>query len=151
MVIAGNSDGIFKRLMQAIGRADLAADPALGRNEGRVQHIDTIDRAIGEWTSRHELDEVLAALRRADVPVGKIYTAADIHRDAQYRARDMIEHATLPDGAAVDLPGIVPKLSDTPGTTKWLGPTLGEHVEQVLGSLGIAGAALDDLRARGIV
>lgn len=151
VVIAGNSDGIFKRLMQAIGRHDLAVDPALARNEGRVQHIDTIDRAIGEWTSRHELDEVLAALRRADVPVGKIYTAADIHQDAQYRARDMIEHATLPDGAAVDLPGIVPKLSDTPGTTEWLGPTLGEHVEQVLGSLGIAGPALDDLRARGIV
>ena len=151
VVIAGNSDGIFKRLMQAIGRDDLAADPALGKNEGRVEHIRKIDGAIGEWTSRHELDEVLAVLRRADVPVGKIYTAADIHRDEHYRSRNMIERATLPDGASVDLPGIVPKLSETPGMTEWLGPTLGEHVEHVLGSLGIGGDVLDQLRAKGVV
>jgi formyl-CoA transferase len=151
VVIAGNSDGIFKRLMEAIGRDDLATDAALARNEGRVQHIDTIDGAIAEWTSRHLLDEVLAALRRADVPVGKIYTAADIHQDPHYRSRDMIEHATLPDGAPVDLPGIVPRLSATPGWTRWLGPTLGEHVGEVLESLGIRGEALEQLRAQGIV
>lgn len=151
VVIAGNSDGIFKRLMQAIGRVDLAQDPRLADNEGRVEHIVMIDEAISAWTSLHDLEHVLPALEDADVPVGKIYTAADIHADRHYRARDMIERASLPDGQPVDLPGIVPKLSVTPGATAWLGPALGEHVAQVLGSLGISGAALAELRAQGIV
>lgn len=137
--------------MQAIGRADLADDPALAGNEGRVRQIDRIDGAITEWTSKHALDEVLAALRRADVPVGKIYTAADIHGDPHYRSRGMIEPAALPDGQPVDLPGIVPKLSATPGATRWIGPELGQHVESVLASLGISGAALAELREHGIV
>jgi formyl-CoA transferase len=151
VVIAGNSDGIFKRLMRAIGRADLADDPALARNDGRVEHIEQIDGAIEDWTSRHELEEVLTAMRAADVPAGKIYSAADIYEDAHYRARGMIERVVLPDGSPVDLPGIVPKLSRTPGATEWPGPALGEHVEEVLGSLGISGATLEALRAGGIV
>ena len=151
VVIAGNSDGIFKRLMHAIGRDDLGTDPALAGNEGRVRHIDRIDDAISAWTSRHALDEVLFALEQAQVPVGKIYTAADIHADAHYRSRDMIEPAVLPDGTSIDVPGIVPKLSVTPGETRWVGPELGEHVESVLESIGISGAALAELRAQGIV
>jgi formyl-CoA transferase len=97
------------------------------------------------------LAAVLTALEAADVPVAKIYTAADIHADPHYNARGMIEHAVMPDGQALDLPGIVPKLSETPGTTEWLGPVLGQHVEEVLASLGISGAALADLRERRIV
>ncbi len=151
VVIAGNSDGIFKRLMQAVGRADLADDPELAGNEGRVRRIDDIDGAIADWTSQHTLGDVLVALEKADVPVAKIYTAADIHADDHYRARDMIEHTAMPDGQPLDIPGIVPKLSATPGATAWVGPTLGEHVEEVLASLGIRGAALADLRERGIV
>ena len=151
VVIAGNSDGIFKRLMQAVARPDLAEDAELARNEGRVRRIDVIDQAISDWTSHRTLVEVLTALDQADVPVAKIYTAADIHADRHYRARDMIEHTTMPDGQPLDLPGIVPKLSATPGVTAWVGPTLGEHVDEVLDSLGIRGATLADLRERGIV
>ena len=151
VVIAGNSDGIFKRLMHAIGRADLAEDKALAGNAGRVAHIDVIDEAISAWTSRLSLDEVLDALRNADVPVGKIYSAADIHGDPHYRHREMIERAAMPDGQAVDIPGIVPKLSRTPGQTRWVGPALGAHVDEVLDALGIDGAARAALRAEGVV
>lgn len=137
VVIAGNSDGIYKRLMQAVGRSDLAANPALAGNEGRVQQIDLIDGAIAAWTSTRPLDEVIEALRRADVPVGKIYSAADIHGDEHYRSRGMIEPVTLSDGATLDIPGIVPKLSVTPGATRWLGPELGQHTDAVLAEAGI--------------
>ena len=151
VVIAGNSDGIFKRLMHAVGRPDLAEDPALARNEGRVQQIDTIDGAIAEWTSRRSLDEVIVALRTADVPVGRIYTAADIHGDPHYRARGMIEPVVLPDGHPVDIPGIVPKLSATPGQTRWLGPDLGAQTEAVLTELGMKSEEVAILRREGVV
>jgi formyl-CoA transferase len=151
VVIAGNSDGIFKRLMHAVGRQDLAEDPALARNEGRVQQIDTIDGAIAAWTSRRSLDEVIAALREADVPVGRIYTAADIHGDPHYRARGMIEPVVLPDGQPVDIPGIVPKLAATPGRTRWLGPDLGAHTEAVLTELGLKAGEVAALRGEGII
>ena len=151
VVIAGNSDGIFRRLMQAIGRADLAADPALGSNEGRVQQIDMIDAVISDWTSRHSLAEVLTALEKADVPVGRIYTAADIAGDPHYQDRAMLERITLPDGEAMDIPGIVPKLSETPGRTEWIGPPLGAHVQEVLASVGIGSAELEELRRSKIV
>ena len=137
VVIAGNSDGIFKRLMYATNRADLADDPALAGNEGRVKQIDLIDDAIAAWTSQHTLDEVVEALARADVPVGRIYSAADIHADAHYRSRGMIEPVTLPDGATLDIPGIVPKLSVTPGATRWIGPELGQDTDAVLAEAGI--------------
>ena len=143
VVIAGNSDGIFKRLMQAIGRPDFAEDPALAHNDGRVQRIDVIDAAISDWTSRHSLEEVLSALEAVEVPVGKIYTAADIHSDVHYRERGMIERVVLPDGQAVDLPGIVPRLSETPGRTEWVGPALGAHVGDVLATLGFDAGALE--------
>src|SRR5436190_19086362 len=94
---------------------------------------------------------VLGALETSDVPVAKIYTAADIHQDPQYQARGMIEHTVMPDGEPLDVPGVVPRLSETPGGTRWAGPALGAHVEEVLASLGIRGAALADLRKRGIV
>lgn len=151
VIIAGNADSIFKRLMHAIGRSDLAEDPRLAKNEGRAQHSQLIDDAIAEWTMQHELPHVLEVLEKASVPSGKIYTAADIYEDPHFRARDMILPIPLPDGTVVDFPGIVPKLSETPGITKWLGPTLGEHVEEVLASIGITGAALDELRAEGVI
>ena len=151
VVIGGNSDGIFKRLMHAIGRADLAEDPALARNDGRVQQVATIDAAIADWTSQRPLDDVLATLQRADVPVGRIYTAADVYADPHFRHRGMIEPTVLPDGQPVDLPGIVPRLGATPGETRWIGPSLGAHTEEVLGTLGIAGAALAALKEEGVV
>ena len=151
VVIGGNSDGIFKRLMEAIGRPDLASDPALTYNDGRVQKIEIIDAAISEWTSMHPLNDVVTALERAEVPVAKIYTAADIHADPHFRHRGMIEPVVLPDGMAVDLPGIVPRLSETPGRTTWIGPPLGAHAGEVLGRLGMDQAAVDDLRKEGVI
>ena len=151
VVIGGNSDGIFKRLMQAIGRQDLAEDPALAHNDGRVQRIDVIDAAISDWTSRHSLEEALSALEAVEVPVGKIYTAADIHSDVHYRERGMIERVVLPDGQAVDLPGIVPRLSETPGRTEWVGPALGAHVGDVLATLGFDAGALEALRKERVI
>ena len=151
VVIGGNSDGIFKRLMHAVGRPDLADDPTLAHNDGRVQKNEIIDAAISGWTSRYSLDDVLSALEAAEVPVGKIFTAADIHADVHYRERGMIEPVVLPDGQAVDLPGIVPKLSETPGRTTWIGPPLGAHVQEVLTSFGFDAAAVEVLRAEGVV
>jgi formyl-CoA transferase len=117
--------------MQAIGRPDLADNPALAHNDGRVEHNDVIDTAISAWTRRHSLDEALATLGAAEVPVGKIYSAADIDADPHFRERGMIESVALPDGSPVDIPGIVPKLSDTPGRTRWIGPELGAHNQEV--------------------
>ena len=151
VVIGGNSDGIFKRLMQAVGRTDLAEDPALARNDGRVAQIGMLDAAIADWTLRRPLEDVLSVLQQAEVPVGKIYAAGDIHADPHYRSRGMIEPAVLPDGQPFDLPGIVPKLSATPGGTAWLGPALGAHVESVLASVGIDGTEVAQLRARGVI
>lgn len=151
VIVAGNSDGIYKRLMHAIGRSDLAEDPKLARNDGRARESDMLDQAISAWTSQHDLEHVLEVLEKAAVPSGRIYTAADIYEDPHYRAREMIQRFSLPDGHPVDLPGIVPKLSETPGETKWLGPALGEHTEEVLASLGISGEAFKELRTQGVV
>lgn len=151
VIIAGNSDSIFKRLMLAIGRRDLADDPALARNDGRVAHNGVIDAAITAWTSQRDLDEVLRVLDAAEVPGGRIYTAADIHADPHYAARGMIAHHTLPDGAPIELPGIVPRLSATPGRTRWVGPALGEHTAEVLAGLGIDANELAALKADGVI
>jgi formyl-CoA transferase len=151
VAIAANGDGIFKRLMQAIGRADLADDPELVNNEGRTRHSARLDAAISEWTQTHQLEHILEALNQAAVPGGRVYTAADIVADPHYEERQMIEHHTLPDGQPIDVPGIVPKLSATPGRTQWLGPPLGAHTVEVLGSIGVDAAELARLRAAGIV
>ena len=151
VIIAGNSDGIFKRLMNAIGRKDLAEDPSLARNDGRVQKSEMLDEAISAWTSTHELEHVLEVLEAAEVPSGRIYTAADIAADPHYRARGMLRDHTLPDGTSVVMPGIVPKLSGTPGTTRWLGPKLGEHNQEIFESIGIRGEQLAALRNQGVI
>ncbi len=151
VVIAGNSDPIFRRLMQVIGCPELAEDPALAYNDGRVKQNAMLDAAIGAWTSHHSIDEVLAALERAEVPAGRIYSVADIVSDPHYRAREMLIPATLPGGAAVTMPGIVPKLSDTPGTVNWQGPALGEHTADVLAGLGFGEDEIARLRKQGAV
>ncbi len=151
VAIAGNGDGIFKRLMLAMGRDDLASDPELADNEGRTRHSARLDAAISEWTLAHPLAHILEALNQAAVPGGRVYTAADIVTDPHYAARQMIEHHTLADGQPIDVPGIVPKLSATPGRTEWLGTTLGAHTAEVLASVGVDAAELARLRAAGIV
>jgi crotonobetainyl-CoA:carnitine CoA-transferase CaiB-like acyl-CoA transferase len=150
-VIAGNSDPIFKRLMQVIGRADLADDPALARNDGRVAQSAMLDAAITAWTSHQSIDDVLAALERAEVPSGRIYSVSDIVADPHYQAREMLLKADLPGGASVKMPGIVPKLSETPGEVLWQGPTLGEHTSSVLADLGYEQSDIERLRREGAV
>lgn len=151
VVIAGNSDPIFRRLMQTIGRVDLADDPALARNDGCVKQSALLDKAIGAWTQLHAIDDVLVALERAQVPAGRIYSVADIVADPHYQARDMLLQADLPGGVSVKMPGIVPKLSQTPGAVRWQGPALGEHTESVLRDLGFDRGELERLRREGAV
>jgi formyl-CoA transferase len=151
IVIAGNSDGIFVRLMRAIGRPELAADPRFARNQGRAEQVELIDDAIAAYTATRTPAEVLAVLQAADVPCDKIFSAADIHQDPHFRAREMIEPHLLPDGTPVDFPAAVPKLSETPASTRWVGPALGEHTEEVLATLGIDAAAVAALRKQGVI
>jgi len=150
VVIGANADSIFKRMMRAIGRADLADDPTLATNDGRVKRTEELDRVIGDWTSRHSLDDALRVLDEAEVPSGRIYSIADIVADMHYQARGMIERHKLGDHDLL-LPGIVPKLSDTPGATRWVGPRLGEHTSEVLAGLGFGAGEIEELKARGVV
>jgi len=151
VVIGANGDKIFKRLMMGIGRADLANDAALASNEGRVSRVDELDQVIGAWTQAHDLAHVLSVLEQAEVPAGKVYDVRDIMADPHFAARGMIDEFHLPDGRAVKLPAIVPKMSATPGRTRWLGPKLGAHTDEVLGEIGYDGERRRALRAAGII
>ena len=151
VLVAGNGDSIFKRLMQAIGRADLAAAPDLADNAGRVARVDEIDAAIGAWTEPRTVQAVLDALAAARVPAGKVYTARDIVEDPHYRAREMIVAQPTRDGDVVEVPGVVPKLSVTPGTLRRSAPHLGDDTDAVLRELGLDAAQIAALRQRGIV
>ena len=149
-LIAGNGDSIFKRLMEKIGRLDLANDPRFAVNAGRAEHAAFIDAAINAYTSEHALEEVLVTMTEAGVPAGKVYDAADIAHDPHYQAREMIIDAKLPDGSIVQVPGIVPKLSETPGQITREAPTLGQHNAEILNALGIDSATQSDWKARKI-
>jgi formyl-CoA transferase len=127
VLVAGNGDSIFRRLMQAIDRQDLADDPQLAHNDGRVGRCEEIDSAIQAWTQTRSRDAVLEVLDAARVPVGRIYSVADIASDPQYLARDMIVEGPASDGHTLKMPGIVPKLSDTPGRIVHAAPRLGQH------------------------
>jgi len=151
VVIGANADAIFKRMMNAIGRPDLANDPALAHNDGRVARTDEIEKVIGDWVVANDLDHVLAVLEKAEVPSGKIFDIADIVHDAHYQAREMIRSHRLKDGKSVKLPGIVPKLSESPGDTRWVGPDLGEHTAEVLSRLGYDEAQQKELKKRGVI
>lgn len=151
VVIAGNSDAIFKRLMGVIGRSDLGGDPQLATNDGRVRHNAGLDEAIGAWTSQHTMDDILARLDAADVPAGRIYSVADIVEDPHYAAREMILPAKLPGDVCVKMPGITPKLSATPGGMRWTGPALGQHTDEVLQTLGLPEADIAQLKRSGAV
>lgn len=151
VVIAGNSDPIFKRLMHVIGREDLANRPEFEHNDGRAQQSDLLDVAIESWSRQHSIDEVLQQLEQAEVPSGRIYSVADMVNDPHFNARDMLLSTELPDGQVVKMPGIVPKLSETPGQVKWRGPELGEHTESVLKQYGYQAEDIESLRVSGVV
>jgi formyl-CoA transferase len=152
IAIGANSDSMFQRLMRAIGRPELAADPRLRHNDGRVEHEAMLDEAIAAWTGARAPEQALAELEAAEVAAGPIQSIADIAADPQFLAREMFETVELPDGTALEIPAVVPKLSHTPGATRWVGPTLGEHTDAVLTKLlGFGADDLDELAEAGVI
>ncbi|MCK6394416.1 CaiB/BaiF CoA-transferase family protein [Zoogloea sp.] len=151
IIIGGNGDAIFKRLMLAVGRPDLADDPGLASNAGRDLRAIELYGVIDAWVAARDGESVLATLEAAEVPASSVYSVADMFRDAQFAARGMLEQATLPDGTPMRIPGVVPKLTETPGSTEWLGPGLGEHTDELLRGLGFDPERIVALRAAGAI
>ena len=151
VLVAGNGDSIFKRLMDTIGRPDLGAAPDLADNAGRVARVQELDAAIGAWSAQRTVQQVLDALGNARVPAGKVYTAKDIAEDPHYRARDMLLSQTTRDGFTVQVPGIVPKLSATPGTIRSSAPHLGDDTDAVLAEAGLSREQIALLRSKGVI
>jgi len=151
VLVAGNGDSIFKRLMDAIGRPDLGAAPDLANNTGRVARVGEIDAAIGAWSAQRTVQQVLDALGAARVPAGKVYTAKDIAEDPHYRARDMLLTQQTRDGYSVEVPGIVPKLSATPGSIRSSAPHLGDDTDAVLAEAGLTAEQIALLRSKGVI
>jgi formyl-CoA transferase len=150
-LIAGNGDSIFKRLMTLIDRTDLANDPMLSDNTGRVARVEEIDKAIEAWTVNHSVDDVLQALEGVSVPAGKIYNIADIANDPHYAARGMLQEITMSDGINLKVPGVVPKLSVTPGQHRRNAPDLGQDTDDILKEMGLTSEQIQKLKASGIV
>jgi formyl-CoA transferase len=152
IIIGGNGDSIFQRLMCALGRPEMARAPRFAHNNDRVEHEREIDDAIMAWTQQHTFEEVLECLEKANVPAGPIYSIEDIMRDPHYAARGMFENHELPDGTAITLPTLAPKLSLTPGGTEWIGPALGAHNEEIYcGLLGLSQAEVRRLKEVGVM
>ena len=151
VLIAGNGDSIFKRLMHTMGRDDLGLDADLADNAGRVKRVEEIDAAIGAWTATLSVAQVLELLDAASVPAGRIYTVADIATDPHYQARDMILQTVMADGSTLALPGIVPKLSRTPGSHRRNAPEIGQDTDAVLQDIGLTEAQIQALKDKGIV
>lgn len=150
ILIAGNGDSIFKRLMKLIGREDLGDDPRLENNDGRVKRVIELDQVIGEWAKTVSTDVALEALDSAAVPAGRIYTVADIAKDPHYKARGNIETIKMQDGTSVDVPSVFPKLSRTPGSIKTLAPDIGQNTEEILRGIGLSDSQVESLKARGV-
>jgi formyl-CoA transferase len=151
VLIGGNGDGIFKRLMTLIGREDLGSAERFAHNDGRAREAGLLDAAIEEWTMRRNLADILEDLNRVGVPAGYPYSVADIVADPHYKARQMIETINLPSGKPLKVPAVLPKLSETPGRIGGAGPALGQHTDEVLASIGIDEQTRKHLRERGII
>ncbi len=150
VLVAGNGDSIFKRLMTVIGRDDLGNDPQLENNDGRVKRVAELDQAIGEWAKTVRTDKALEILDSVAVPAGRIYTVADIANDPHYKARGNIQTIQMQDGSKLDVPGVIPKLSRTPGSIKTLAPDIGENTDEILQSIGLNDSQVASLKERGI-
>lgn len=150
VLVAGNGDSIFKRLMTVIGREDLGNDPKLETNDGRVKRVAELDQAIGEWAKTVSTTKALEALDSVSVPAGKIYTVADIASDPHYKARENIQTIQMQDGTKLDVPGVIPKLSRTPGSIKTLAPDIGQNTDEILKSIGLSDDQVASLKERGI-
>ena len=151
ITIGANGDAIFRRLMTAMGRDDLVTDPTLADNAGRDARRDELYALIDAWVAQHDEAAVLATLAAAEVPASRIYSVADMFTDPQFLAREMLHTVKLPDGRDCRMPGVVPKLSATPGGSEWIGPALGEHTDAVLGGLGYDAARIAALREAGAI
>ena len=151
VLIAGNADSLFRRLMTAIGREDLRDDPALARNDGRAAQMERIDQAIAEWTAERDQQEVLNEMQEAEVPAGRIYSAADIAADPHFAARGMIRDSVANDGEPLKVPGVIPVLSETPGGIRTAAPRLGEHTDVVLREIGYSAEEINKFRKMRIV
>jgi formyl-CoA transferase len=150
VLVAGNGDSIFKRLMAVIGREDLGNDPQLENNDGRVRRVTELDHAIGEWTKTVSTTKALETLDAVGVPAGRIYTVADIANDPHYKARENIQTIEMQDGFKFDVPGVIPKLSRTPGSIKALAPDIGQNTDEILKSIGLTNDQVASLKERGI-
>ncbi|QWD70926.1 CaiB/BaiF CoA-transferase family protein [Polynucleobacter sp. UB-Siik-W21] len=150
VLVAGNGDSIFKRLMKLIGRDDLGNDPQLENNEGRVKRVVELDQAIGEWAKTLMTDKALEALDAVAVPAGRIYTVADIAQDPHYKARGNIETIQMHDGTKVEVPGVIPKLSRTPGSIRTLAPDIGQNTDEILRGIGLSDTQIASLKERGV-
>ncbi|QQK78656.1 CoA transferase [Salicibibacter cibi] len=152
IVIGGNSDAIFKRLMYAIGREDIADDPQFKNNQGRSKKADFLDEAIENWTKSIDLQPALDIMDEAQVPAGSIYNIEDIVQDTHYQEREMIQNFMLNETDSLKIPGVVPKMSKTPGKTQWLGPELGAHTKPILTDyLNMNEEKIKELQDKGII
>ncbi|RFU64977.1 CaiB/BaiF CoA transferase family protein [Peribacillus glennii] len=152
VVIGANGDAIFKRLMNAMGRADAAEDPRFENNSKRSEHADYLDNLIEDWTKSMPFDEVMKHLDDAKVPAGAIYSIEDIVNDPHYNARHMIQEVDVEELGSLKMPGIVPKMSETPGQIEWAGPKLGQHTEEVLSDkINLSTTDIQELREKGII
>lgn len=152
IVIGGNSDAVFKRLMHVIGQPELAESPRYRTNKERAEHVTELDALIENWTRQYTLQEILRFLEEAQIPAGPIYSIADIVKDEQYRAREMIVSAQIEGIGTVAMPGLIPKLSETPGSIEWYGGALGMHNEEIYsGLLGLSSEEIAHLAEQGVI
>ena len=152
VVVAANADGVFVRLCEAMGQPALANDARFATHGARGDNMDELDAIVGAWTATTPCDALLATLDEHGVPAGRIFTAPDMLNDPQYLAREMVRRVTSTQGWDVPMTGVVPRFTATPGTIRNPGPRLGEHTEEVLREvLGLDAAAIDELRAAGVV
>lgn len=152
VIIGGNGDSIFKRLMIEIGRDDFANNPAMADNAGRVVHQQIIDNAIAQWCQQHPILHVIEKLEAVRVPAGPIYNAEDMANDPHFQARGLFEKVAVNDKESVTIPGMSPKLTGTPGSNQWAGPALGEHTHSVLSDLlGLAPEVLETLKNNAVI
>lgn len=150
LVIGGNGDSIFVRLMQAVGRDDMADNPLYATNADRVCYEAEIDVVLKDWCASHKLEDALAILESKRVPCGPVYNAEDMINDQHFKHRGLFERVEI-NGEPLKIPAILPKLEQTPGATEWAGPELGSHTDEVLASLGLDSQAITDLKASGVI